>query len=124
MLFEAQDRLGGRVRPVEGLAGDEWAESGGFGINSNDRGLRRLVGELGLSLVDTFKGYGDGTIVYRYGDRNHRWSDFGPAFRATEDAERRTRRRVARRSPGARTSVLEGDAASARSVRRAAPRCD
>ena len=53
-VYEAQDRVGGRVRTIRGLAGGRHAEAGGGGISTGEDTIRALCDELGLTpLSDT-----------------------------------------------------------------------
>ena len=65
-LYEAQDRLGGRVWTERGLAGGQWIERGAQFISTADKRLRRLARELGLRMIDLNKVYPPGETVYRF----------------------------------------------------------
>jgi monoamine oxidase len=57
-LFEARNAAGGRTRSVRGVFAEDYAfDEGGQLVNSDHADLRRLVGELGLRLVDR-RGFG------------------------------------------------------------------
>lgn len=64
-VFEAAHTVGGRTCTVYGLAGGQHAEGGAQGINTYDRATKQLVGELGLTLVDTWENWpGGGGAFY------------------------------------------------------------
>jgi len=65
-VYEAQDRLGGRCWTNRDLPGGQWAERGGQLISSREKYARKLVKELGLSLIDTFRVYPEGPVAYRF----------------------------------------------------------
>lgn len=66
-VYEARDRLGGRVSTIRSFAGGQWAERGGQFLSSGDRRLRKLVRDLRLSLIDLDASYPSGPRVLRFG---------------------------------------------------------
>ncbi|MGH2691641.1 MAG: flavin monoamine oxidase family protein [Actinomycetota bacterium] len=82
-VYEAQDRVGGRVL-THRVFGNAVAEGGGQTINSNEATIRSLVSELGLSLVDLDRVWPTGRIVYQLNGRERRWGAFGGALREAE----------------------------------------
>lgn len=83
-VYEAQDRVGGRVL-THRVFGKAVVEGGGQTFNSNEATIRSLIAELGLSLLDLDRMWPPGRIVFQLNGREHRWGAFGGALR---DAER------------------------------------
>ena len=85
-VFEASTRVGGRVWTLRGAAGGQFLERGGGGVNSRDRNLLRLAGELGLTpLVDTWLNYPRSSAVFSFGGKSYTWPQLRPGVRAIED---------------------------------------
>lgn len=70
LVFEANDRIGGRTSTVRNLPGGQWAERGGQSVSTNEKHIRSLLSELEIPLIDTDPSYPDGYTVYRFGGRN------------------------------------------------------
>ncbi len=87
-VYEAQGRLGGRVRTIR-LAGEQFAEGGGTFISSGDRAVRRLADRLGLDLVDLYRAWPSGRTLFHF--------DGSFAERSEVMADRRTTARRAQR---------------------------
>lgn len=66
-VYEARDRVGGRVWTERGLDGGQWIERGAQFISTGDRRLRRLARELGLGFLDLNRAYPDGSRALRFG---------------------------------------------------------
>lgn len=99
-LYEAQDRVGGRVRTIRSLTAGQYTEAGASGINSNDEVLHDLCAELGLTpLVDTFLDDPGGSEVYRFDGRSYTWNQLRPGLREIADAAWRAWVRIGRRVP-------------------------
>ena len=99
-VYEAQDRVGGRVRTIRGLAGGRTAEAGGGGISTGDAVIRGLCDELGLPpLADTWSGYPDGPEVSFYLGRRRAWGRIGDGVREVRSAASRAWVEIGRRIP-------------------------
>jgi monoamine oxidase len=82
-VYEAQDRVGGRVL-THRVFGNGFSEGGGQTFNSNEATIRSLAADLGLSLLDLDRVWPSGRIVFRLNGREHRWGAFGAALREAE----------------------------------------
>ncbi len=86
LVHEAADRLGGRVWTIRGFFADgQIAEHGGELIDSDHVSMRRLVGELGLSLVNVMAAEkpGTGDVFHFNGARypvRQAVADFQPVY--------------------------------------------
>ena len=96
MLYDAQDRLGGRCWSITDFFDNEQtAEHGGQYVDSRHIQLRALADELGVALVDTFKqSIPSGSQGFRWVDGALRSSDevfgdFGTFYTALKRAYRR-----------------------------------
>lgn len=91
VVYEARDRLGGRVRTIRTLRGGQLIESGAQTINSNETTIKRLLKSLGLHLIDLWDEWPTGPIIYRFGRKVRRWQDLS---RRLEVAENRAWRQL------------------------------
>jgi monoamine oxidase len=86
VVHEASDRLGGRVWTIRGFFEDgQIAEHGGELIDSDQISMRRLVAELGLTLVNVIAGEqpGTGDVFFLNGARypvRRAVADFGAVY--------------------------------------------
>jgi len=105
-VYEAQDRVGGRVRTIRGLAGGRTAEAGGGGISTGDATIRALCAELGLPpLADTWRGYPDGPEIYHYLGRRRAWGGLIGGVREVRAAASRAWVEIGRRIPTHRNTT-------------------
>ena len=66
-VYEARDRVGGRVHTIRGLAGGQYAEAGGGGISTGDHDIKNLAAQLGLwPLADTWRHYAPGPQTFHF----------------------------------------------------------
>lgn len=86
LVFEAQDRIGGRTFTVRDLPGGQWAERGGQSVSTNEKYIRSLLKELEIPLIDTDPFYPDGYTVYRFGGRNYSESEVNSGIDKAEAA--------------------------------------
>lgn len=71
-VYEASNRVGGRVRTIRGLAGGQYAEAGAGGIDSRAKQVKWLAQDLGLwPLVDVYVNYPSGPYQYHFGGQFH-----------------------------------------------------
>lgn len=87
-LFEAAERLGGRVlthRPE----GAQYFEGGGAFISSGDKAIRSLARELGVGLVDLDDLWPSGRTRYFFDGQRRKASQVFKGWRATERAAER-----------------------------------
>lgn len=66
VVYEAKSVIGGRSSTIHNLSGGQWAERGGQFVSTEDSTIRKLIPELGLSLIDTFPIYPNGKVAYRF----------------------------------------------------------
>jgi len=86
-VYEARTRVGGRVHTIRGLAGGQYTEAGGSGINSNQAEIQALCKQFGLwPLIDTWLRYPGGGERYVFDDARRSWSAIKPAVAAVADA--------------------------------------
>jgi monoamine oxidase len=86
-IYEASQRVGGRVWTLRGTAGGQFVERGGGGINTRDTNLIRLARHLGLTpLVDTWLHYPRSTALFSFNGRTYTWPELRGGVRAIEDA--------------------------------------
>ena len=86
-VFEARDRVSGRVHTIRMLAGGQYSEAGGSGISSNQDEIRTMCERLGLwPLVDTWLRYPAGSESYWLAGAPRTWTDIKPAVTAIANA--------------------------------------
>lgn len=86
-VYEASQRVGGRVWTLRGTAGGQFVERGGGGINTRDTNLIQLARHLGLTpLVDTWLHYPRSTALFSFGGRTYTWPQLRAGVTAIEDA--------------------------------------
>ncbi len=86
-LYEASQRVGGRVWTLRGTAGGQFVERGGGGVNTRDVNLIRLARHLGLTpLVDTWLHYPTSTALFSFSGRTYTWPQLRTGVRAIEEA--------------------------------------
>lgn len=80
-VYEARDRVGGRVHTIRTFLGGQVAEAGAQGISTNDHSAQRLVAELGLSLLDMFEDYPSGRTILRFDGVEYTRQELKPDLR-------------------------------------------
>lgn len=85
IVYEAQERLGGRVRTIRTLRGGQLVEGGAQTINSNETTIKRLLKELGLRLIDLWDEWPTGPVIYRFGRKVHGWRDLAGPLEVAEN---------------------------------------
>lgn len=84
-VYDANNRVGGRVWTLRGTADGQFVERGGGGVNTRDSNLIRLARHLGLTpLVDTWLNYPSSSALYSIGGRTYTWAQLRPGVLEVE----------------------------------------